>query len=173
MEHLSLDAKFELFKNMSGKELVKLCNTSKSMRDTCSKHNFYTIWSEKIKQDFNTDYHETDSYLEYLRLAYVYGKTIWKCVPFLSIDEFGDPCSGIATQEYLIYADTGDEALDKLYQRYVTNPRRFELPEFNNYNGTDIDWEQYDTKEKWIQMIKDLIRQGQSYLELILPDYVL
>lgn len=77
LERLPLDPKYKIFENLSGLELLKICNTSKTMRDTCGKKNFSRIWQQKIKEDFNVDYHDNDSYLEYLRLSYTKDKLYW------------------------------------------------------------------------------------------------
>ena len=109
IENLSLDGKFELFKNMTGRELLSLCSTSKTMRDTCSKQNFYTIWSAKIKEDFDNEYHETDSYQEYLRLAHLYGKTLWTVVKYEYEDQDYD--------DSLIF-DNKEKALNYVYEKF-------------------------------------------------------
>ena len=76
-EQLPLDPKYKIFEKMSGIELLKICNTSKTMRDMCGKINFHKIWQQKIKEDFKVDYHDTDSYLEYLRLSYTKDRLYW------------------------------------------------------------------------------------------------
>ena len=111
IENLSLDGKFELFKNMTGRELLSLCSTSKTMRDTCSKQNFYTIWSAKIKEDFDNEYHETDSYQEYLRLAHLYGKTLWTVIKYKYEDQDYD--------DALIF-DSKEKALNYVYEKFKT-----------------------------------------------------
>ena len=77
IQDLTPDAKFELSKHLSGSELVKLCSTSKSLRNTCNSSRFNNIWIQKIKEDFNIVYREKDAYREYLRLSYCVNKPIW------------------------------------------------------------------------------------------------
>lgn len=115
MENLSLDAKYEVYKNMSGRELLNLCNTSKFMRETCQKNNFNMIWQHKIKEDFNVDYHDRDGYLEYLRLSYMYSKRLWTVIHYLDSPDFS--AREISSKIF----DSRNKAFNYVYDYLISN----------------------------------------------------
>lgn len=80
IQQLSPDAKYSLFQELPGVDLVKLCNTNKNFRSICQKQKYTTIWQQKIEKDFNNKYTEKDAYMEYLRLLYLYSTDIWSLI---------------------------------------------------------------------------------------------
>ena len=69
--------------------------------------------------------------------------SIWK---FNSQDLNGRECEyGVGDGGYLIYADTADEALDKLYERWEKQSYLECLPDFYD---DEIHWDTY-IKDEW------------------------
>ncbi len=110
IESMSLDMKYVLSTKLSGNELIKLCATSNEMRKICTLKRFNFLWQDKIKEDFNIIYKDSDSYNEYMRLTISYAKTYWN---LLAIDE-GEPRNSWSK----LY-DTKEKAISSFYNEYV------------------------------------------------------
>ena len=56
MEKLNSDEKMSILMNLNGNEIIRVCNTSKSMARICSDDRYSTLWKQKILQEFNEKY---------------------------------------------------------------------------------------------------------------------
>ncbi len=85
--NLTPDTTFEIARKLSGKDLIKLCNSSTNITIKCKSHKFYSIWKNNILKDFGIKYNETDGFLEYKRLLYLHSKNHW----IINFIDCGDP----------------------------------------------------------------------------------
>ena len=85
---LTPDAKYSIAENLSGKDLVRLCATDKSMRKICSSNRYDPIWRKRLKDDYNIDFNGTNPYMEYLHYTYFYNREYW-VVTYMIHDNMG------------------------------------------------------------------------------------
>ena len=74
---LNDDAKYELAKNLSGEDLIRLCASDSNMRLLCSSSLYNSIWRRKLSQDYKINYQGSNAYMEYLQYTYFYKGTYW------------------------------------------------------------------------------------------------
>lgn len=70
LSDLTPDAKFSLAKDLPVNDLLSLCSTDRNMRNLCMSDRFNSIWSKRLKEDFNIDYQGSNGYMEYLLTTY-------------------------------------------------------------------------------------------------------
>ena len=162
ISELSLDAKYELFKKLSGTELVKLCSTSKTFRETCSNPRYNSIWKQKIMEDFSEKYDGPSANFEYMMLSHLYNKTFW-----LLRGEDDD-----AYYSKHILCNNRDQAvnyfLGQVKEDAENNPHYvFDLQTliFNRENLEDDDIISLDGK-KWLLEEIHLEKEGLYYIDL-------
>lgn len=77
MEMLPKDMRIEVVKNLTGKDIINLCQTSTDMQKLCTETKYNLLWVQKIKEEFDIDYPGKDAYNEYVRLSYMHSKKYW------------------------------------------------------------------------------------------------
>ena len=110
MEKLNSDEKMEVLMRLEGREINRVCQTSKNMARICGDKRYDPLWRRKIKEEFNTDYDGPLPYDEYKFLYRLKNKDIYIVIIHL-LDEVEQP--GI----YLFYSL--DEAKKYLIQKIV------------------------------------------------------
>ena len=89
--------------------------------------------------------------------------SIWK---FNSQEANERECeNGIGDGGLLIFADTEDEGLNKLYEEWVKKPYIDGLPEFDN-SDDEIQWDTY-TKDEWKNKLRNVMEQSPTYAFLV------
>jgi len=56
MEKLNSDEKMSILMNLEGKEINKVCQTSKTMQKICNDERYNPLWKNKIREEFNIVY---------------------------------------------------------------------------------------------------------------------
>lgn len=69
MNSLDLVARFEIYKQLPGKELLKLCKLSKKFNEVCNNRSsrFNNLWLQKIREDFNINLPYVENAVNYYR----------------------------------------------------------------------------------------------------------
>ena len=69
MNSLDLVARFEIYKQLPGKELLKLCKLSKKFNEVCNNRSsqFNNLWLQKIREDFNINLPYVENAINYYR----------------------------------------------------------------------------------------------------------
>ncbi len=71
MEKLNSDEKMQILMNLSGKEINKVCQTSKSMGRICNDERYDRLWNNKIKEEFNVEIGNTDKVRGYEKFKFL------------------------------------------------------------------------------------------------------
>jgi hypothetical protein len=77
MNKLDLVARFEIYKQLPGQELLKLCKTSKKFNEICNNRSvqFNNLWLQKIREEFLINLPYVENAVNYYR---TYGKFLHK-----------------------------------------------------------------------------------------------
>ena len=65
MEKLNSDEKMSILMKLEGKEISRVCQSSKTLQKICTDERYNPLWRNKIKEEFNTDYKDTQVYDEF------------------------------------------------------------------------------------------------------------
>ena len=71
MEKLNSDEKMQILMNLNGKEINKVCQTSKSMGRICNDERYDRLWNNKIKKEFNVEVANTDKVRGYDKFKFL------------------------------------------------------------------------------------------------------
>lgn len=69
MDKLDLVARFEIYKQLPGEDLLRLCKTSRKFKEVCNdrSHQFNNLWLQKINEDFNINLPHVENAIDYYR----------------------------------------------------------------------------------------------------------
>ena len=105
---LTSDAKFLLAKELPTKDLLSLCSTDSNMRRICISERFNPIWSQKLKEDYNIDYHGSNGYMEYMLNTYVLKQVYYAAIIYYT--------QGLEI-DYVFLCKTRDEGYNLLKEK--------------------------------------------------------
>jgi len=133
ISELTSDAKYLLAQKLSGKDLVRLCATDKSMRQICSSSKYNPIWIKLLKNDYNVNYNGTNAYMEYLHNTYFLNKSYY-VVSFTPDDETTLPIDPILCK-------TRDEGLNRIKEYVDQHIKNGNAEEYETLSYIEIEIE--------------------------------
>ena len=174
MEKLDSDSKMQVLMNLTGTEIVRLCQTSKSMLDICNRERYLPLWKKKIKEEFNVDYEGNAGFEEYKFLTKLAKKTIYLVTELF---EEGNMQQGNilfytleASIEYIAEEILEGETEDNYFrkERIKFLKETGELEDFLRVNNTNLkEYLKSRSKEEIIEEIiddvKNKIKQQSQY----------
>ena len=93
MENLNSDEKTQIFLNLTGNEIFKVGQTSKTMRKVCDDSRYNRLWQQKILEEFQIVYSGA-GFRKYVELRTITSQTFY-VVQYLNIDSIESSCSEI------------------------------------------------------------------------------
>jgi len=116
----------------------------------------WTEWNEEGEETLQEYYNNGDELFPRVM------KSLWK---FNCQEANGRECEdGIGDGGILIFAETEDEALDKLFDEQSEQKLDF-LPEFG-HSDDPIEWESYN-REEWKNKLKEIMEESPTYAFLV------
>ncbi len=92
METLNSDEKMSILMKLAGAEIVKVCETSKTMQKICKDERYARLWKQKIWEEFENKYDGNNGYEKYKELTLLY-RTTFYVVNFIDSDQAEDSFS--------------------------------------------------------------------------------
>src|SRR5579883_3191771 len=95
MEGLPKEINAEIFKHLTGDEIIKLCSTSKSLNRICSDDPKYVpLWRLKIEKEFGEQYNGDLAFSQYKFLHKLFFRSIYLVY---SIKNYGNDPEWVGT----------------------------------------------------------------------------
>ena len=145
MEKLNSDEKMSVLMKLEGKEINRVCQTSKHMARICNDERYDPLWRNKIKEEFDVEYTGSLPYEKY-KFLYQLRHMIVYVVEILNLDELDRPSTSLfysleAAKNYFIQVLLWDDYItDELEKdeakisKEVEDMIKFEINEDGNFD---------------------------------------
>ena len=125
MEKLNSDEKIQIMLNLTGDEIIKVCQVSTSMQKICDELRYNSLWKQKILEEFQIQYTGIEGFKKYRELSKLYTMEFY-LVTYINFDSPGASWSDIFL--------TRDQAVDYIAAAFGSEINYFIVKTNFKYN---------------------------------------
>ena len=156
MENLNSDEKTQILLNLSGKEIFKVGQTSKTMHKICVDPRYNRLWQQKILEEFETVY-SGPGFRKYVELRNITSQTFY-VVQYVNIDSVESSCSEIFISR--------DQAVDYIADVLAPNFNYFVVKtHFKKNNEIESECGDFFIINEQKVEIRDIRKEKEQYVE--------